>query len=387
MFKKLIILLTIFSSFLFYNTYTNYASSKNYNSKNYIQNIENNKIKKILLVLDKQKEIYVKKYWFYNWYNKYSNFLKELDHIILKYSNDEKYKKYKTILIYLYNDLYEYNELLKNEYKVEEKLLRTNPDTEEYEMLNQIVYWPNYNDIFSKLPNKLNKFIDYISNVTWWTNELEKIYLDTKKKYEKVNKNLNFTLPIIDKNSLKETLDKYQKNKWIMSEEEFNQLVKQSNNLINKLANYKKQLLKSLDWKIVDIYFDNKPNYLWYQYFGNDKFKVAINYNNSNNCWIVKDFDNKNWIYDPIHTMEKYSFKNYYKFFMIKKDMYSVILYKKTDRCLSWYNINTSFNFVLKTNDISAKQKVFGMLGAKYLENQYKNLKRFDKFLFNFFLR
>ena len=371
MYKKIIILISIFFLFWFYNTQANY---KNYNSKNYIQNIKNKKIKKVILFLDNKKENYIKKYWFYNWYNKYFDFLEQLNNLVLKYSNNKKYKKYRTILIYLYNDISEYDDILKNEYQVEAKLQRTDTNTEEYKILDQIVYWPDYNNIFSNLSNNLKIFINYVSNITWWTNELKKIYLTTKKKYEKINKNLNFDLPNIDKKSLKEVLDKYQENWWIMSEKEFNQLVIQSNDLINKLADYKRQLLKAMNWKVIDIYHNKIPNQLGYNYFWNNKFKIIINLYANNSCWVEKDFDSRNWLNQAIDTLEKYSFKNYYKFFMINKWVYSVILYKKTDKCLTWYYINASFNFALKTNNISAKQKIFGMLGAKYLANQYKNL-------------
>ena len=403
MFKKIIFVLYLILSFniinyaFSYNINYNYNNSSNDNvqkyfyTKNFINNIKNKKIKKIIKLLDEKYKInFIKKKWVIEWYNKYISALEWLDKIVLKYLKNNKYKKYKNLLIYLHNNLTEYIKYIKTEFLIEQKLKlytniknnsNNNPNTKIYlsyinekiKILNNLKYWLNFNEIYNKFPNKLKEFLNFINTATWEQNELEKIYNLNKQKYEKENKIINFKLPLISKETIKETLNEYSKNWWTIDENNFNKIIEQSNKVINNLVTYKKEILNNLKWKIIPIYFswNNSVLWWWFYLFWNKKYKFW--FNEHSKCTFSISFDiRNNWIDKFINSLDNY--KNNINFYLITKDLITLYSYKYTDNCMNTKNVNNILHFALKNWDIKIKQKIFWKLWWEYLKNQFYNL-------------
>jgi len=157
-----------------------------------------------------------------------------------------------------------------------------------------------------------------------------------------------------------------------MSENDFNLLIKQSNSVIQKLYNYKKEILKNLNWKIIWLKEIKKNVIIWKYYFQINNYKITVNTNDK--CFIEKDFlIRKNWIQNFIYQYYKY--KNNYNFIYISKNILTLYSFQNSDSCINNINnLNNSFSFLLNTNKIWIKQQIFWKLWASYLKNQYKNL-------------
>jgi len=346
--------------------------------ENFIKNtIKEEKIKKIFYILENKKKYLIKKYWVISWYIKYINILISLDKIVNKYIDNPKYKKYKMLLIKIHNYLVTYIDYIKNVKEYEIDITYIN-DNKRKRIINELLYWINYNNFYNKLSLETKQFLEYLNNIqksTWNINVLEKYYNNNKKKYEKKNNDINIKFPKIDYDALKKDIDTIERNWWTISEKEYNIIEKQTNMAINNLGRIKRDILSKLKWKVI-ILTNLKPKWIqfWYQIFWNNKMKMAIN-TIWNNCFIEKWFFLKNNIANVSKSLS-YIYNNLdNKTLFVSFYNNEIKVYNLKDSCFNNNNaINNSFSFMIDNNNIDIKKKILWKLWAEYIENQYKNL-------------